>query len=169
MPFQCYEATAAGTGEWLLQLPLPLRLAGADGIIARHVRSTLPASDGQSWTLLEDDVQDLMIPAPPPPDPPAARHRWMVFAQNEGGSLRLSRVERIRGLSDRQTELLFTLSPLITKSVSPDRTRCVVHQPASARQWSEELALDGGVSNMAGPWTWCSRELNIGAAVIGGK
>ena len=55
------------------------------------------------------------------------------------------------------------------KSLSTDSTRCVVQQPANARQWSEELALDGGVANLSGPWTWCARELNIGAAVIGRK
>jgi hypothetical protein len=169
MPFQSYEATATNNGEWLLQNPLLLLFSGNNGIIARYLRASLPMPENQCWTLLEDDIQDLMDPAPPPPGPPAARHRWMIFAQNENGGLRLRRVERIRGLSDRQTELLITLSPLILKSLSTDRTRCVVQQPPNARQWSEELALDGGVSNLSGPWTWCARELNIGAAVVGRK
>lgn len=170
MPFLSYQATPADNGGWLLEEPLPLIFSGRNGIIARYVKTSLgPDSDNLCWTLLPDDIQALMEPPSPPLQPPADNVRWMVFVQKEGDHLRLSRILRIRGTSNRQTELLFTFSPLHPAPSSDDveSDQHLVQEPSHARQWSEELALNGGIASLDDTWTWHVRELNLGAAVIG--
>lgn len=140
--------TADG-GAYCLKNPRPLRFSGATGVIATFLREAQPPA-GEPWTL---------------PETPGF---WRVFSQAErNGELRLSRVMRIRGVSDRQTELLFTLSPLTLKSGDAAAAEWHVAAPSDAREWSEQLALDAGLSDMSGQWKWCDRPLNIGAAVLG--
>ncbi|MDR2862458.1 MAG: hypothetical protein LBV54_01075 [Puniceicoccales bacterium] len=163
MPFKSYQITPdSASGGFLLEAPQPLVFSGKHGLIARHIRRLQPDSEGSAWTLHEDDIADLLIPPP-------TTTRWLVFAQQDGDSsseLRLSRLLRIRGFSDAQTELLFTFSPLAVHTIDGDPARLLAHEPTHGREWNEELALNGGLSNLDGPWTWCDRALNIGATVM---
>jgi hypothetical protein len=167
MPFKIYQATPdTAAGGWRLRAPLPLRFSGPQGIIARHVRTLAPDAEGQAWALCENDIVGLALPVPSVSDAPAVC--WLVFEQTEGGgALRLSRLCRVRGISATTTELLFTFSPLAV--LPPDGTDAEIRvsAPSNAREWSEELSLNGGLAALNGPWTWGDRALNIGAAVIG--
>lgn len=171
MPFKIYQATPdAANNGWRLLTPLALRFSGQQGIIARHVRTLAPNAEGQAWALDESDIAGLVLPVPPLLEAPVTY--LPVFEQVEGagegtGALRLSRLRRIRGVSTATTELLFTFSPLaVFFSAGVDAGICV-REPSNAREWSEELSLNGGLENLDGPWTWGDRALNIGAAVIG--
>jgi hypothetical protein len=87
-----------------------------------------------------------------------------VFEQIEAGEVRLSRLERIAGVSAARTDLLLTLSALVVTRI--DSVLSVKETP-NGRSWSEELALEGGVYSPQRSWRWCESTLNIGATVVG--
>ena len=156
MAFKSYLVTPAADGGRQLTAPEPLVLSGRHGLIARHVLAD-PERASRPWLLLPDDLLRLM--AIPPRGP-----SWIVLEQTEGTDLRLSRLEKITGVSNDQTEILLTLTPLSVIRRSPILT---ARELASGRAWREELALDSGAFSRAGHWRWCNRPLNIGATVVG--
>jgi hypothetical protein len=161
MPFRSYQIAPSPEGPdiFFLSEPLPLRLSGPAGLIAGHVRALTAETRELAWTLSDDKLLALAAtPATPP--------RWVFFEQTEHNPERidLSRVLSLRGLSAIHTELLVSFAPL---EVLKTGSGLCVRVPSGARQWREELALNGGVLNPKGPWTWCDRALNIGSTVVG--
>jgi hypothetical protein len=135
-----------------------LILSGRRGLIARHVVAD-PARACQPWILMPADIIQLIGTTLPSPS-------WIVLEQTDGTHLRLSRLEKLSGISSDQTEILLTLMPL---TVIERGAMLTVREPTSARAWREELALDSGSFSLDGNWRWCSRPINIGATVLGGN
>jgi hypothetical protein len=156
MAFKNYHFIPAGPGAWWLDAPQPFVLSGPNGLIARHVLADRERA-ASPWLLMPQDL--LRMAGSPHPET-----RWIVFEQAENEELRISRLERVAGISSAQTELLLTLSPFSVVRAGP---ALFVKQPPDGRSWSEELALDGGAQAPSGTWCWRTRALNIGATVIG--
>jgi len=156
MAFKAYLVTPAADGTLELTAPEPLVFSGRHGLIARHVLAD-PERASRPWTLLPDDLIKLTNTPPRAPS-------WIVLEQTEGSDLRLSRLEKIAGVSTEQTEILITLVPLSVIRRSPILT---ARELSSGRAWREELALDGGAFSRDSHWRWCNRPLNIGATVVG--
>lgn len=141
--------------NWQMTEPRAVLLSGAHGIIARHVRTHLDVADTR-WTLTPEELLNLARET-------EASKRWIVFEQKEDTSIKISRVERVSGISKERTELLVTFSPL--EWVGEPRGG-IVRCPQAARQWSEGLCLSAGAHRLDGLWQWADLSLNIGAAVI---
>ncbi|MFA6288726.1 MAG: hypothetical protein WC661_15185 [Opitutaceae bacterium] len=158
MAFKSYLVTPAADGALELTAPEPLVLSGRHGLIALHVLAD-PDRASRPWTLLPADL--IQLTKTPPRGP-----SWIVLEQTEGSDLRLSRLEKLTGVSNDQTEILLTLVPLAVIRRSPVLT---ARELATGRAWREELALDSGAFSRDGHWRWCNRPLNIGATVVGGS
>lgn len=158
MAFKSYHVSPTADGGRELRAPQPLVFSGRQGLVARLVLAD-PDRAARPWSFQPEDILALMAAAPEGPC-------WIVLEQTEGTDLRLSRLEKLTGVSTYQTEILLTLVPLTVTRRGPVLT---VHEPASSRAWSEELALEGGAHAPAGSWRWCDRPLNIGATVVGGR
>jgi hypothetical protein len=162
MAFKSYTATARPEGGWILSSPVPMRFSGPKGLIARHVCAPGYLTNIH-WSLSDTFWLGLC----PLPDETAPGSRWIIFEQIEDDCPRFSRVLRVNGvIAHGQTELLFTMSPLLSVQSQPT---IIVTAPVGGRIWSEELALDGAPDRKNAPWNWCERALHVGAAVLGGR
>ncbi|MDR1817101.1 MAG: hypothetical protein LBR07_02770 [Puniceicoccales bacterium] len=175
-------APAAALAEKVFTLcsPVPLRLSGPAGLIARFTQ-TLPVNDLTAPWVLEEN--DLLALAGLPPNTEGAPARMPVFEQfaeeaadTATGALIFSRLLRIHGKTGRHTELLCTFAPLETLRVEDAAgsggsasKQFVVRQPAGGRQWSEGLKLHGGPLKPDSTWAWTNFDLNLGAAVFGSR
>jgi len=129
--------------------------------VARHL-TALDSVESVRWSL--DDTDWLRLMHPGSSD---ARARWILFEQSQGDQLRISRLHRINGMiTNFRTELLLILSPILVLQQVP---RLTVTAPSAGREWSEELALDGAPDRPGAPWSWCERDVQIGAAVLNGR
>ena len=156
MAFKNYHLVPAESGTWWLDAPEPVVLSGPNGLIARYVLADRKRA-ASPWQLTPLEL--LRLAGAPHPET-----RWIVFEQAESDGLRLSRLERISGISAAKTEMLLTLSPFAVIQAGP---ALFVRQPPDGRSWSEELALEGGAFSPSGTWRWCLRSLNVGATVLG--
>ena len=157
MAFKSYTVTALADGTYQLAQPLPVRLSGEHGLVARHLETIKPAESAR-WSMEDDEWLALATHE-------NAAGRWIVFEQQEDGLLSLSQVNRINGMiRGGQTELLFKLSPL---TLLRESNGFIVSAPTGGRAWTEELALDGAPGRHGASWSWCERALHVGAAVFG--
>ena len=142
----------------------PLRLAGQDGLIARHVKS-LPAADAASWKLGATRLLKLAgIEA-------AADEYTILFdvAGPEATNVCLYELTRIHGSSrDTSTQLVLDFTVVADRELDGDAAAYAkqfeIAAPQRPRQLGETLALTGGPGG--GDWKWTATSLQLGATVV---
>lgn len=161
MAFLVYKKTAAGDHLHYERLT-PLKLAGRDGLIARHVK-TLPAEQTSVWTLEAaglgqlggaegDDIAVLFNAAP-----------------GDTTTVCVYELTRIHGsCRDTSTNLALDFNVVLDRDLaesSPGFTAAFdVPLAATPKKLREILALTGGPGG--GDWKWGTSPIQLGATVV---
>jgi hypothetical protein len=161
MGFLIYKKTNAGNNVRYERVR-PLRLGGADGSIARHVKS-LAAERSASWKL---EVAGLLRLAGD-----AGENLAVLFDSASGDTAAVCFYEltRIHGsCRDTSTNLALDFNVVLDRELpefKPDFA-AAFETPlvATPKKLSEMLALTGGPGG--GDWKWGSSALQIGATVV---
>lgn len=135
----------------------PLRLGGADGLIAKHVKSLGSASES-TWNLTEPTLLK---------SSGGQSGCDAVFFRPGGeadGLIEIYRVEAVQGIcSGDRTDLVFSFAPLLMREVGAGAWDI---EEMAKRVLCESLSLSGGPSG--GRWLWTDSPMSLGATVVGG-
>ena len=161
MAFLVYKKTGAGTKIRYKRIK-PLKLAGADGWIARHVKS-LPASQTVSWKLDATELLELAGVA--------GENMAVLFdsSNRAANAVCLYELTRLHGsCRDTSTNLALDFHVLLDEKLDgfkPDFAAAFeVPAVATPKKLGEILALTGGPGG--GDWKWGQSGLQIGATVV---
>jgi len=162
MAFLIYKKTTIGD---LLRFERvqPLKLSGADGLIARHVKS-LPGEAAASWKLTAPGLLKLAgVPAD------AADHTVLFDLGGDVSSVCLYELTCIHGSSrDTATQLALDFTVVIDQEVDGEPAefakRFGTTIPAKPKLLGETLALNGGPCG--GDWKWGETAMNLGVTVV---
>jgi len=159
MSFKSYATSIQPDGSLLLDDPQPLVFSGKHGLIARYVLGAGSRAEGP-WRLCPGELHALATPRL------QLRNRTILFEQADHDTLELLALEAIHGVSAERTEMMFRFRPLRLLSHAP-----VLHvtDADGGIVYTEELALEGGVSAPAGSWHWRKPHLAIGGVVCGAR
>lgn len=158
MGFKAYHARQSDPQHWTLTQGTPVRLSGPTGLVALWVRSH-QIEINVPWRVEPTD----WIPAVLPPVEADEEH-WIVFEQTtDTGEASYARLIGITGVAERKVELMLTFAPLLIKKPGP---QLQVEIESIGRQWTEELALDGGPLSSHCTWKLTKPHLSLGAAVL---
>jgi hypothetical protein len=138
----------------------PLRLGGAEGIIARYVAS-LGAAAEAPWQISESAAvemaggkggSDLMFFLP-------------IQTPRSDGHMEIHRLQSLHGVctSDR-TDLVCHLMPLVMRDAGGGAKEI---EASGQRVICESLSLAAGTTR--GRWVWTDSPMTLGAMVVGGK
>jgi hypothetical protein len=156
MSFKSYALHPQPDHTLVLQDPQPLVFSGPHGLIARFVLSD-PARASDPWKLCAGELHALAFPSL------LVRDRAIFFEQTAGNKLELQWLQCVQGVSGRQTEMMFSFSPLtVVHSVGS----LVVRPPTSDCTYNEGLQLEGGVLSPNGSWHWGRPHLSLGGVVL---
>jgi hypothetical protein len=161
MGFLIYKKTDAGNNVRYERVQ-PLKLGGADGLIARHVKS-LPAGHTESWKLAAAALLKLAGCE--------GDHFTVLFDASGGDTMVVCFYEltRLHGsCRDTSTNLALDFNVVLDHKLSgfhPDFA-AVFETPRATtlKKLGEILALTGGPGG--GDWKWGSPALQIGATVV---
>jgi len=161
MGFLIYKRTAAGE-NLRFERVTPLKLSGADGLIARHVRA-LPAGETASWKL---EAAALLKLAGYECD-----HFTVMFdmAGGDATAACLYGLKRIHGsCRDTSTNLALDFNVMVDQETGDDAVEFarsfVVPLKQTPKRLGEMLALSGGPGG--GDWKWTASGVNLGATVV---
>jgi hypothetical protein len=162
MAFLIYKKTTIGD---LLRFERvkSLKLSGADGLIARHVKS-LPGEAAASWKLSTTGLLQLAGV------PPGATDQTVLFDLGGGAtSVCLYELTGIHGSSrDTATQLALDFTVVIDREIDGDPAgfarKFGTPIPAKAKLLGETLALTGGPCG--GDWKWGETAMNLGVTVV---
>ncbi len=152
MSFKSYRVVSDGAGGCWLSDPRPVRFSGPHGRVALFVRGLQEKAE-EAWLLPEPET--------------GGEVRWTVFEAMEGSLLTLRRLVEVRGLCRSKTHLVMRFETLEVASAAPIGAAGVQVRPSvGARQWVEELTLDGGPGSGFCTWHWCEAPLQLGAVTL---
>jgi hypothetical protein len=161
MAFLIYKKTALGTNVRYERIK-PLKLGGADGLIARHVKA-LPSDQSTSWKL---DAAGLLKLAGVPDE-----NLSVLFdaVGNDRTAVCLYELTRLHGsCRDTSTNLAMDFNVLLDQKLAEAKTdfaaAFAVPLAATPKKLGEILALTGGPCG--GDWKWGQPGLPIGATVV---
>jgi hypothetical protein len=161
MAFLVYKKTGAGTKIRYERIK-PLKLAGADGWIARHVKS-LPASQTVSWKLDATELLELAGVA--------GENMAVLFdsSNRAANAVCLYELTRLHGsCRDTSTSLALDLNVVLDQGSDGLKADFAASFEAplatTPKKLGEMLALTGGPCG--GDWKWGESALQIGATVV---
>jgi len=141
----------------------PLKLAGRDGLIARHVQS-LPRGQTEVWTLEATALAKLAGHA--------GENLTVLFdaAPGDPAAVCLYELARIHGsCRDTSTNLALDFNVVVDRDLADDVADFTaafdVPTAAPLKNLREILALTGGPGG--GDWKWGTSPIQLGATVVG--
>jgi hypothetical protein len=163
MAFLIYKRTVQDNGLRYERLQ-SLKLAGADGLIARHVQK-LPAAEQASWRL---DVADLLALAGTGL-PVVDLAVLFDVSDPDAGNVCLYELTRLHGsCRDTTTQLALDFAILVDQnaadSAETNAHSFVVPFAENRKRLGEILALSGGPGG--GTWKWTAPGMNLGTTVV---
>jgi hypothetical protein len=153
MAFHITHATPTPDGGWLLEEETKVRLAGADGPLARHIIG-LPAESNGEWNLNSAELIGMLAISPPS----AGEQAILLWDPGDPDCCPM-RVLHFSGVSrDFETELLVHME--ILESVEH-------HVRGTGRITNEALRLLGGRATPKAKWLWAAPKMSIGSTIVG--
>jgi hypothetical protein len=140
----------------------PLKLSGADGLIARHVKG-LQGETAASWKLSAAELLQLAG------QPGGADHTVLFDLGGDIASVCLYELTCIHGSSrDTATQLALDFAVVIDEEVDGDAAEFArkfsTTIPPKPKLLGETLALTGGPCG--GDWKWGETAMNLGVTVV---
>jgi hypothetical protein len=153
MAFYLTHARPTPDGGWVFADETKVRLAGADGPLARHILG-LPADSTGAWSLSAAEIAAMLRVAPP------SDHEQPLLLWDSGEpDASPQRVVHFSGVSrEFETELLVHMEVLEPASS---------YLRGTGRITNEALRLTGGRLTPKARWVWCAPKMSIGSAIIG--
>jgi hypothetical protein len=153
MAFYITHAKTTPDGGWVFAEETKVRLAGAEGPLARHILG-LPADSTGEWNLSSAEIT-AMLAASPPSGPEQALLLW----DSGDPDACPMRVLHFSGVSrEFETELLVHME--ILEPVAS-------HLRGTGRISNEALRLLGGRCTPKAKWTWAAPKMAIGSTIVG--
>ena len=156
MSFKSFMFQDLEGGRLLLTDPQPLVFSGRNGLIARFVLGE-PTRAAEAWKLCPGELHALAFAGT------LVRDRMIVFEENDGTTQSLMWLQEVKGVSEAQTEMMFSFVPLVLEHRGPP----IICRPVPQRTYNEDLKLDGGVDGPGASWRWCKPHLALGGVVCG--
>jgi hypothetical protein len=153
MAFYLANATPTPDGGWTFVEETKVRLAGAEGPLARHILG-LPAESNGEWNLGFAEIAAML-----PITPPAGTEQPLLLWDSGEQDACPMRVIHFSGVSrEFETELLIHMEILV---------HAKGHLRGTGRITSEALRLLGGRITPKARWVWVAPKMSIGSTVVG--